>query len=65
MPAFWLNPAKSMGGAKPKSIFARLQLFLLEEPTMLKHLMAAALQVILPCASTHVAETTDGMTPDA
>jgi len=40
-------------------------LLLLKEPTLLKDRMAAALQVILPCASTHVAETTDGMTPDA
>ena len=35
-------------------------LFLLEEQTMLKDRMSAALQVILPCASIHVAETTDG-----
>jgi hypothetical protein len=40
-------------------------LFLLEEPTMLKDRMAAALQVILPCVSVHVAETTNGMIPDA
>jgi hypothetical protein len=40
-------------------------LFLLEKQTMLKDRMAAALQVILACASIHVAETTNGMTPDA
>jgi hypothetical protein len=32
---------------------------------MLKDRMAAALQVILPCVSVHVAETTNGVTPDA
>jgi len=32
---------------------------------MLEDRMAAALQVILSCASLNIAETTDGMTPDA
>jgi hypothetical protein len=60
-----LPGAEALSTRGTRTASAQNVLFLLEEQTMLKHLMAAALQVILPCASTHVTETTDGMTPDA